>query len=105
MNYRSQDPMTLNAHDCERMAYAAGDAWVAGILARLADTEDEMLIERDRYGNADLDKLERIEEMHHRLIKMLDQAIPYIKASYRQGADYTADSVRKLLIETMSLAE
>lgn len=103
MNYQSQDPTTLDAHECERMAYAAGDTWAAGILARLANTEDEMLIERDRYGNADLDKLERIEEMHHRLIRMLESAIPYIEASYRQGADYTADSARKLLAEADTL--
>lgn len=79
MTYKNLDPEILDSAECERAAYAAGDTWSAGVLARLVDAEREVIELQARIESADLEKLDTIAEMHHVLLDTLCMSLPYVE--------------------------
>jgi len=100
MTYKNLDPEILDSAECERAAYAAGDTWSAGVLARLADAEREIISLQARIESADLEKLERIEELHHSMLDALCMALPYVEdaAEFDETlkAGIAADQAKKI---------
>lgn len=110
MTYKNLDPEILDSAECERAAYAAGDTWSAGILARLANAEREIIELQAQIESADLEKLEKMRILYVDLLDALCMALPYVEDAIEDDApikgvvaEHCAEKIRELIAKAETI--